>query len=224
MNAGVGSGVSALQPFSIVVLISGNGSNLQAIIDAIQQDALPVEIAAVISNVAYAQGLERAKLAGVPIEVLPHGNFPDRESFDFALQQTIDQYQPRLVVLAGFMRILTEEFVRHYEGRMINIHPSLLPHYRGLNTHQRVLQAGEHQHGATVHFVTHELDGGPAIVQAIVPVLDNDTKESLAARVLQQEHIIFPLAIRWFAQGRLKLADNKTMLDGRILERPFIPS
>ncbi|KPJ89466.1 MAG: phosphoribosylglycinamide formyltransferase [Gammaproteobacteria bacterium SG8_11] len=209
------------QPIPIVVLISGNGSNLQAIIDAVSQDDLPVKLCAVISNAPHAFGLQRAKAAGIPTHVLSHKDFPDREAFDEALRRQIDCYQPELLVLAGFMRILTEPFVRHYEGRMINIHPSLLPKYRGLNTHQRALQESEQHHGATVHFVTHELDGGPAIIQATVPVLPNDTTESLASRVLEQEHRIFPLAIRWFAEGRLKLTDNKTLLDGRILQSPY---
>jgi phosphoribosylglycinamide formyltransferase-1 len=209
------------QPISTVVLISGNGSNLQAIIDAVKHDALPIDLRAVISNNADAFGLQRAADAGIPTHVLSHKQFADRESFDQALQQLIDRYQPQLLVLAGFMRILTESFVRHFEGRMINIHPSLLPKYRGLNTHQRALQDREKHHGATVHFVTHELDGGPAIIQAKVPVLDNDSKESLAARVLQQEHKIFPLAIRWIAQGRLKLSGNNAVLDGRTLTQPY---
>ena len=215
------SGANKPQPISTVVLISGNGSNLQAIIDAVHQEALPVELRAVISNNPHAYGLERARQAGIATQVLSHKNFPNRESFDRGLQQLIDSYQPELLVLAGFMRILGEPFVRHYEGRMINIHPSLLPNYRGLNTHSRALQAGETQHGATVHFVTHELDGGAAVIQATVPVLANDTPESLAARVLQQEHKIFPLAVRWFAEGRLKLSGNTAMLDGHVLERPY---
>ena len=213
--------VNESQPISTVVLISGNGSNLQAIIDAVKEGALPIELRAVISNNAQANGLKRAAQAGIRTHVLSHKQFADRESFDEALQQLIDRYHPKLLVLAGFMRILTESFVRHYHGRMINIHPSLLPKYRGLNTPQRALQTGEKHHGATVHFVTHELDGGPAIIQAVVPVLDNDTNESLAARVLEQEHKIFPLAIRWFAQGRLKLSDNSTVLDGRTLQQPY---
>jgi len=210
-----------VQPIPTVVLISGSGSNLQAIIDAVSQQALPVKLCAVISNRAHAYGLKRAELAGIPCHVVSHKEFPDRESFDQALRQLIDSYQPKLLVLAGFMRILSEPFVRHYEGRMMNIHPSLLPKYRGLNTHQRALQAGEIQHGATVHFVTHELDGGPAIIQAAVPVLANDTPESLAARVLKQEHKIFPLALRWFAEGRLNLTDNYAILDGQILRGPY---
>lgn len=209
------------QPLSVVVLISGTGSNLQAIIDAVRNESLPVEVRAVISNIPHAYGLQRAAQAGIPTQVLSHKGFPNRESFDQALQQLIDQYQPQLVVLAGFMRILTESFVKHYEGRMMNIHPSLLPKFRGLNTHGRVLQAGEKQHGATVHFVSHELDGGPAIIQATAPVYPNDTAEALSERVLQLEHKIFPLAIRWFAEGRLRFSNCKTLLDGKVLEQPL---
>jgi phosphoribosylglycinamide formyltransferase-1 len=209
------------QPITVVVLISGNGSNLQAIIEAIRNDGLPVKVGAVISNKADAYGLTLAKRAGIPTQVLSHTDFPDRESFDRALQRAIDQYQPQLVVLAGFMRILTEFFVRHYMGRMINIHPSLLPKFRGLNTHARALQAGEKQHGATVHFVSLELDGGPAIIQAAAPVYPNDTEEALRERVLRLEHKIYPLAIRWFAEGRLTFTDQQAILDGKLLEQPL---
>lgn len=186
----------------IVVLISGSGSNLQSIIDASQQD-LPVEIRAVISNKADAYGLTRAKLAGIPTAVLDHKGYPDRDSYDAALRDLIDGYAPELVVLAGFMRILSDDFVRHYEGRMMNIHPSLLPKYRGLNTHARAIEAGDREAGCTVHFVTPELDAGPAILQARVPIEEGDTAESLAARVLEQEHRIYPEAIRKFAEGEL---------------------
>lgn len=183
----------------IVVLISGSGSNLQSIIDA----DLPVEIRAVISNRADAYGLTRAEQAGIPTAVLDHKAFPDRESYDAALQALIDGYGPKLLVLAGFMRILSDGFVRHYEGRMMNIHPSLLPKYRGLNTHARAIDAGDTEAGCTVHFVTPELDAGPPIIQARVPVLKGDTPESLAARVLEQEHRIYPEAIRKFAEGEI---------------------
>jgi len=198
----------------IVVLISGGGTNLQSIIDAVQEDGLPVEIRAVVSNRADAYGLKRAADAGIPGEVLSHKDFPDRASYDRALIELIDGYAPRLVVLAGFMRILSDDFVRHYEGRMMNIHPSLLPKYRGLDTHQRCLEAGDTEHGATVHFVTPELDAGPIIVQAPVPVEPGDSPESLAARVLREEHGIYPTAIRWFAEGRLELRDGVARLDG----------
>lgn len=199
----------------IVVLISGGGTNLQSIIDAVSNNDLPVEIRAVISNRPDAYGLQRAARAGIPGEVLYHKDFPDRESYDRALTALIDRYSPGLVVLAGFMRILSDDFVRHYEGRMINIHPSLLPKYRGLHTHKRCLEAGDAEHGATVHFVTPELDAGPVIMQARVPVQPDDSPESLAARVLQEEHRIYPEAIRWFAEGRLALKDGVSHLDGR---------
>ena len=204
----------------IVVLISGSGSNLQAIIDAAQEAELPVDIRAVISNQSDAFGLERARRAGIETRVLSHRDFPDRESYDAALQDLIDEYQPGLAILAGFMRILTPGLVHHYRGRMFNIHPSLLPEFRGLHTHQRALEAGADSHGASVHFVTEELDGGPLIIQARVPVYESDTAEVLAARVLEQEHRIYPEAVRWFAEGRLRLVDGKVVLDGKILERP----
>lgn len=198
---------------AVVVLISGRGSNLQAIIDA-AQGGLPVEIRAVISNVAGVAGLERARGAGIHTEVLAHAGYPDREAYDQALQRLVDRFKPGLVVLAGFMRILTPAFVAHYHARMINIHPSLLPVFPGLNTHQRALEAGVREHGASVHFVTEEVDGGPVIIQARVPVLPDDTPEVLAARVLEQEHCIFPQAIQWFAEGRLSLKGNAVFLDG----------
>ena len=201
----------------IVVLISGGGTNLQAIIDAAKDD-LPVEIKAVISNQPDAYGLERARRANIPVAILDHRQFPNRESFDTALARLIDSYQPRLVLLAGFMRILTPGLVRHYHGRMLNIHPSLLPDFQGLHTHQRVLEAGARKHGASIHFVTEELDGGPIIIQASVPVLPDDDAETLAARVLQKEHVIYPLAVRWFAQDRLSLnGKDQVVLDGEVL-------
>ncbi|MDH5190227.1 MAG: phosphoribosylglycinamide formyltransferase [Gammaproteobacteria bacterium] len=210
-------------PLPIVVLISGSGTNLQAIIDYVQSSELPVTIRAVISNRADAKGIERAQKAHIPVEVVNHNNFPDRDSFDKELMKTIDQYQPKLVVLAGFMRVLTDDFVNHYHGRMMNIHPSLLPKYRGLNTHHRVLEAGEKEHGASVQFVTAELDAGPVIVQSKVPVLEDDTPELLAERVHKEEHQIYPLAILWFAEGKLKLQDNKVVFNGHVLEKPITP-
>lgn len=197
----------------IVVLISGGGTNLQSLIDAADDD-LPVEIRAVISNRAEAFGLERARRAGIATEVLDHRDFPDRERYDEALAERIDSYRPELVVLAGFMRILSDRLVRHYQGRMLNIHPSLLPKYRGLDTHARCLAAGDVEHGATVHFVTPELDAGPIVLQARVPVRADDTPERLAARVLEQEHRIYPQAIRWFAEGRLTFDGGRACLDG----------
>lgn len=205
--------MSAPAPLPIVVLLSGSGSNLQAIIDAAQGDP-PVEIRAVISNRADAYGLERARSAGIPARVLSHQEYADRESYDEALMALIDSYQPQLVVLAGFMRILSANFVRHYEGRMLNIHPSLLPRHRGLHTHQRAIEAGDKEHGATVHFVVPELDAGPIVLQARVAVESDDTEERLAQRVLQQEHRIYPQAIRWFAEGRLRLIDGIAHFDG----------
>ncbi len=206
---------------SLVVLISGSGSNLQAIIDAAAAD-LPVEIKAVISNREDAYGLERAHQAGIETRILDHNEFDDRESYDQSLGDLIEEYRPSLVIMAGFMRILTPELVRRFHGRMLNIHPSLLPKYRGLHTHQRALEAGEKEHGASVHFVTEELDGGPIIIQALVPVLADDTQDSLAARVLQQEHIIYPEAIRMFAEGRLRMDGNEVYHNGKPLTSPII--
>ena len=203
----------------LVVLISGGGTNLQAVIDAAQDD-LPVEIRAVISNRADAYGLERARKAGIHTEVLEHKGYPDRDAYDAALTALIDRFEPGLVVLAGFMRILTPGFVRHYHGRLLNIHPSLLPQYRGLDTHARALNDGEAEHGASVHFVTPDLDAGPLIVQARVPVEPGDTAERLAARVLEQEHRIYPLAIRWFAEDRLRLEGDTVYLDGEPVTQP----
>ncbi|HEY0635171.1 MAG TPA: phosphoribosylglycinamide formyltransferase [Gammaproteobacteria bacterium] len=205
--------MSASAPLPIVVLLSGSGSNLQAIIDAAQGD-LPVVIRAVISNRADAYGLERARSTGIPARVLSHQEFADREAYDEALMALIDSYQPQLVVLAGFMRILSENFVRHYAGRLFNIHPSLLPRHKGLHTHQRAIEAGDREHGATVHFVVPELDAGPIVLQARVKIESGDSAESLAQRVLVQEHQIYPQAIRWFAEGRLRLIDGIAHLDG----------
>lgn len=205
--------VASTRKLPIVVLISGSGSNLQAIIDAAQA-GLPVDIRAVISNKKEAYGLERARLAGIPTHVLNHKDYADRADYDAALAQIIDDSKAELVVLAGFMRILSDGFVRRYEGRMLNIHPSLLPRHRGLDTHARALTAGDAEHGATVHFVSPELDAGPIILQARVPVHGDDSPESLAARVLREEHRIYPQAIRWFAEGRLKLEHGQALLDG----------
>ncbi len=202
----------------IIVLISGRGSNLQAIIDGAQKGDLPVEIRAVVSNNAAAYGLERARQAGIECRILDHCRFSGREQYDRALMELIGSFTPKLVVLAGFMRVLTDALVRHYAGHIINIHPSLLPAFRGLDTHTRALKGKVDRHGASVHFVTEELDGGPVIIQASVPVRKNDTPETLAARVLKQEHRIYPLAIRWFVEDRLKIRGRRVMLDGA--ERP----
>jgi phosphoribosylglycinamide formyltransferase 1 len=206
----------------VVVLISGNGSNLQALLDAAGQPGCRYRIAAVISSRAGAYGLQRAAAAGVPQHCLQHTQFAERAAFDQALQAQIDHYHPGLVVLAGFMRVLTPEFVQHYQGRMLNIHPSLLPQYRGLHTHQRAIEAGERVHGASVHFVTAELDGGPVILQSQVPVLGDDTTETLAARVHVQEHIIYPLVVEWYAKGRLRMRDNHILFDDKPLTTPLI--
>lgn len=201
----------------IVVLISGSGSNLQAIIDACSDGTIPGTIEAVISNKADAFGLERAKRGGIATEVINHKDFADRESFDDALLACVNAYQPDLVIMAGFMRILTPNFITPLLGKMINIHPSLLPKYTGLHTHQRAIDAGEKEAGATVHFVTEELDGGPPVIQTAVPIFAGDDASQLAARVLQQEHKIFPLAAKWFCEGRLTLENGKAILDGDIL-------
>lgn len=201
----------------VVVLISGSGSNLQALIDGWKAGDLPIDLVGVISNRPNVLGLERASNAGISSLVLDHKAFADRETFDRALMETIDSFKPDLVVLAGFMRILTAEFTNHYLGRMLNIHPSLLPKFQGLHTHQRALDAQEKYHGVTVHFVTAELDGGPAAIQAAVPVLAGDDAGSLAKRVQRQEHVIYPLAVKWFAEGKLVMKDGKSWLDGELL-------
>ena len=201
----------------VVVLISGSGSNLQALIDGQNAGTLPITIAAVMSNRPGVLGLERAEKAGIPTQTLDHKAFADRESFDKALALEIDHHQPDLVVLAGFMRILTPAFVRHYQGKMLNIHPSLLPKYQGLNTHQRAIDAGDDIHGVTVHFVTEELDGGPPIIQAHVPIMSDDTADTLAKRVQTQEHIIYPMAVKWFAEKQLSMVDNQVYLAKKIL-------
>lgn len=205
-----------LKTCNVVVLISGSGSNLQALIDSTAADN-PFRISAVISNRADAFGLQRAAAAGIATCILDHKLYADRASFDQALIELIDSYEAELVVLAGFMRILSGDFVRHFQGRLLNIHPSLLPKFKGLNTHQRALQAGEQEHGCSVHFVTEELDGGPVVLQAVVPIHSGDTPESLAQRVHTQEHRIYPLAARWFAEGRLSLEQAGAFLDGKLL-------
>ena len=196
---------TAVSPIRLVVLVSGNGSNLQAIIDDITNNNLPAQVVAVISNKAEAYGLERAKKAGIEQRVLSHQNYDSREDFDAALKQLIDSFQPDLLILAGFMRILSNDFVEHYSQKMLNIHPSLLPKYKGLNTHQRAIDAGDSKHGCSVHFVTPELDDGPVILQATVDIHPDDTAESLANRVHEQEHKIYPQAIRLFAEKKIKI-------------------
>ena len=201
----------------LAVLISGSGTNLQAIMDAQKAGTLGAEIAVVFSNRANAAGLERAAQAGIPTASLDHRDYPDREQFDQAMIEVLTPYAPDTVVLAGFMRILSAVFVRHYAGQLINIHPSLLPKYRGLNTHARALEAGDSEHGCSIHFVTEELDGGPLIAQAPIAVHANDTVDSLSKRVQQREHLLYPQVLQWRARDRLELTDNGVLLDGKPL-------
>ena len=198
---------------TVVILISGRGSNMEALLEAVAGGTLRVRVAAVISNRPEAEGLRIAEAKGVPVRVVDHRKFESRESFDTALAREIDALSPDLVVLAGFMRILTDAFVLHYAGRMINIHPSLLPCFPGLRTHRQALAAGVRVHGCTVHFVTPSLDHGPIIAQAAVPVLDGDDEAALALRVLAEEHVIYPMAVRWFVEGRLRVVDDRVLLD-----------
>ncbi|MBQ4765631.1 phosphoribosylglycinamide formyltransferase [Pectobacterium versatile] len=198
---------------NIVVLISGHGSNLQALIDACKNGRLKGKIVAVFSNNAEAYGLERAQNANIPTCVLNPEDFADRAAFDAALANEIEQYEPALVILAGYMRILSPEFVAQFAGKMLNIHPSLLPKYPGLHTHRKALENGDREHGTSVHFVTDELDGGPLILQAKVPVFSDDTEESLSERVKTHEHTIYPMVINWYLNGRLVMRDNEAWLD-----------
>ncbi len=200
---------------SIVILISGNGSNLQAIMDNSANGNY--RISGVISNKADAYGLLRAQQSNIATQVIDHKQYASRDLFDNALAKAIDAYNPGLVVLAGFMRILGADFVKHYQGRILNIHPSLLPAYPGTNTHQRVLDAGEKQHGVSVHFVTEELDGGPVIAQESIAIEPTDDADSLAEKIHQKEHILYPTVVSWFADGRLHLDGNDAYLDERLL-------
>ena len=206
---------------SAAVLTSGSGTNLQSVIDKVACGTLDLGLAVVLSNKPGAAGLERARQAGIPVECVQHGDYPDRESFDTALVDTLDRYAPDLIVLAGFMRILTPVFIDHFAGRIFNIHPSLLPKYPGLDTHQRAIDAGDEWAGSTVHFATEELDGGPPIIQGRVPVLPDDTADTLAARVLAVEHRIYPEAAALFAAGRLRCKDGGAWLDGERLDQPI---
>ena len=207
---------------SLVILISGSGSNLQAIIDAIKNNELDAEIKAVISNQAKAKGLDRASRENIKTHVVDHKQFPDRESFDQAMIKLIDPLEPDLIVLAGFMRILSDEFIDHYPHRLINIHPSLLPKYKGLNTHQLVLDNHDSIHGASVHFVSHELDSGTVVIQAEIPVLATDDAETLASRVLKVEHRIYPMFIKMLAEGRLTFDKGQINLDNKHLTKPLL--
>ena len=201
----------------IVVLISGNGSNLQAIMDHCSGGKIPAEVVGVISNVPSAFGLERARLAGIEVRCLNHREFISRAAFDEALTTLVEDFCPDLVALAGFMRILSPTFVHQFAGRLMNIHPSLLPDYPGLDTHRRAIADGAREHGATVHFVTQDLDAGPVIIQGRVEVLEDDSEHTLAARVHEVEHRIYPEAVRWFASGRLRVEGDVATLDGQPL-------
>jgi phosphoribosylglycinamide formyltransferase-1 len=206
----------------VVVLVSGRGSNLKAIAAQADAGALPVRIEAVVSDRADAGALDWARDRGIPAVVLSPRDFADREAYGRALGDLVEDYAPQLVVLAGFMRILSDEFVLRFAGRMLNVHPSLLPRYPGLHTHRRALEAGDPEHGASVHFVTPELDGGPVVLQARVPVLPGDDEDTLAARVLREEHVIYPRCVGWFAAGRLALRDGAVWLDGSPLNAPVM--
>lgn len=207
-----------------VVLISGRGSNLEALLKAATAPGYPATVVAVVSNRADAAGLQLARDAGIPVAIVPNADYPDRAAYDAALQAAVDTFEPGLVVLAGFMRILTPAFVAHYENRMINIHPSLLPAFTGLHTHQRAIDAGVRFHGCTVHFVTAELDHGPIIAQGVVEVQPHDDPSSLGARVLAVEHQIYPAAVRWFAEGRLRLDGLSVRVDGYDAYQPAMIS
>lgn len=204
------------------ILISGSGSNLQSFIDKSAGGDIDLDLCVVFSNRPDAFGLQRARKAGIPTECLEHGGFPDRETFDHAVAAALDAYAPDLVVLAGFMRILSPWFVQHYAGKILNVHPALLPAYPGLDTHQRVLDAGEQWHGSTVHFVTEELDGGPRVLQGRLAVNPGETADELCARVQALEHQIYPQAAHWFSQGRLESRDGAAWLDGRRLDEPVV--
>lgn len=201
----------------IVVLISGSGSNLQSLIEGCQSGTIKGRIVAVVSNQSTAYGLVRAQQAGIPAACLDAKAYANRQAYDAALLALIEQYQPDLVVLAGFMRILSPEFVIHFTGKLLNIHPSLLPKYPGLHTHRKALENGDKEHGTSVHFVTEELDGGPVILQAKVPVFPEDTEEDLIERVKMQEHAIYPLVVQWFSDNRLTMLEGKAVLDGEAL-------
>ena len=206
-----------MNPRRIAILISGRGSNMQAFIDACESGQLPARICLVVSNNPQAAGLQKASSMGIETACINHREYPSREAFDQALVDCLDSHQADLVILAGFMRILTPIFITPYLGRLLNIHPSLLPKYPGLNTHQRALDAGDTEAGVTVHFVTPELDGGPPILQARVPIQPDDTADALAARVIVQEHRIYPLAAAWFLENRLQLTEQGAMLDDQLL-------
>jgi len=206
----------------IAVLISGGGSNLQSIINHIEQDHINASIACVISNKSDAYGLQRAELANIPTHVIDHKNHAKREDFEMELVKALEVYNIKLIILAGFMRILSPTFINQYQGNILNIHPSLLPKHTGLHTHARALEAGDTEHGCSVHFVTADLDEGPLIIQAKVKVEKSDSPEALAARVLEKEHIIYPLAVKWFCEQRLRLENGKAHLDNTPLDQAVL--
>ncbi len=210
------------KPCKTAILISGSGTNLQAFIDAVASGGLSLELAVVFSNNPQAFGLERAEKAGIPTACIPHTDYPDRATFDRALIGELEPFAPELLILAGYMRILSPDFVAHYSGRILNIHPALLPLYPGLNTHQRVLDAGDKWHGSTVHFVTEELDGGPRILQGRLEVKPGETAEELARRVQAVEHRIYPEAAGWVGSGRVKFLNGQCWIDGKVAEEPVI--
>ncbi len=204
----------------IAILISGRGTNMRVVAERAAGGSLPVDVRVVVSDQPAAEGLKTAAAMNITTRVLEPREFADRPTYDRALVQLIEQYQPKLIVLAGFMRILTPHFLGAFAGRILNVHPSLLPKYRGLHTHRRALEARDTVHGVSVHFVTEELDGGPVVLQAEVPVLPGDSEQTLSARVQQAEHRIYPQAIDWFARGRLLLQDGRAWLDGKPLDAP----
>lgn len=206
------------------ILISGSGTNLQAFIDAVGRGDLALELCVVFSNNPNAFGLERAEKAGIPTACIQHRDYPDRESFDDAVIAELDQFEPDLLVLAGFMRILSNRFVKHYKGRILNIHPALLPNYPGLNTHQRVIDAGDEWHGSTVHFVTEKLDAGPRILQGRLKVKPGETAEQLALRVQAVEHHIYPQAAGWVGSGKVEFRDGHCWVDGKQAQEPVVQS
>jgi phosphoribosylglycinamide formyltransferase 1 len=211
---------TASSPSPIVILISGRGSNMKALIESSRDADSPYTVAQVISDQPEAPGLSIARQLGIPAKALPCPKGTSRETYGLTLAAEIDQHAPAVVALAGFMRILSPGFVQHFAGRLLNIHPSLLPHYAGLHTHRRALEAHDAEHGATVHFVTEQLDAGPRVLQARVPIRADDTEESLSERVIVQEHRIYPLAIRWFCEGRLRCDADRAWLDGQPLVQP----
>ena len=206
----------------ILILVSGQGSNMQALIEASRERGYPADIVAVGSNRAAAPALAKARHANIATFVVEHGNYGNRDEFDGALMQEIRRHNPDLIVLAGFMRILTADFVRAFRGQLLNIHPSLLPKYTGLNTHQRALDAGDDMHGVSVHFVTEEVDGGPVIAQAQVTISPTDSADTLAQKVQAQEHVLYPIVVRWYCEGRIQLGGEQVLFDGQPLPEPLI--